>query len=80
MKNKPPYKMQFLFRLHNAFLSSGSLLLVLLILEEVLPKVYQHGWFYGFCNEQMWSDVSYACHFACLDAYSLFRRDWNSTT
>ncbi|KAI0801250.1 GNS1/SUR4 membrane protein [Fomes fomentarius] len=54
--NKPPLKLQFLFRLHNAFLSSGSLLLVALILEEVVPRVYKHGLFYGFCDVQMWSD------------------------
>ncbi len=66
--NKPPLKLQLLFRLHNAFLSSGSLLLVALILEDVVPRVYEHGVFYGFCNVQMWSDVSYACYFACLDA------------
>ena len=58
MKDKQPLKLQFLFRLHNAFLSSGSLLLVLLIMEEVLPKVYQHGVFWGLCNVGMWSEVS----------------------
>ncbi|KAI0735156.1 elongase of fatty acids ELO [Earliella scabrosa] len=56
MKDKQPLKLQFLFRLHNAFLSSGSLLLVLLIMEEVLPKVYQHGVFWGLCNVGMWSE------------------------
>ena len=58
MKNRPPLKMQFLFRLHNAFLSSGSLLLVLLIMEEIVPRWLKHGTFYAFCNEGMWSEVS----------------------
>ena len=58
MRNKPPYKLQFLFRLHNAFLSSGSLLLVLLIMEEVVPNVYEHGVFWGLCHVNMWSEVS----------------------
>ena len=58
MKNKPPMKLQFLFRLHNAFLSSGSLLLVLLITEEVVPQYFKHGTFWVLCNDDMWSTVS----------------------
>ena len=60
MKDRPPFKLQFLFRLHNAFLTSGSLLLVLLIMEEVVPLVYQHGVFWGLCDVKMWSEVSVA--------------------
>ncbi|TFK89950.1 elongase of fatty acids ELO [Polyporus arcularius HHB13444] len=56
MKNKPPYRLQFLFRFHNAFLTIGSLLLVLLIMEEVVPAVYKHGVFWGLCNVNMWSE------------------------
>ena len=67
MKNKPPYKLQFLLRLHNAFLTSGSLLLVLLIMEEVVPAVYKNGVFWGLCNVNMWSEVR--------DALSVSRSD-----
>ncbi|KAI8995640.1 elongase of fatty acids ELO [Trametes punicea] len=56
MKNRPPFKMQFLFRLHNAFLSGGSLLLVLLMMEEVLPLLYQHGLFWALCNTGMYTE------------------------
>ena len=57
MKNRPPFKLQFLFRLHNAFLTSGSALLVALILEQVVPLVYQHGVFWGMCDNDMWNKV-----------------------
>ncbi|KAL7285318.1 hypothetical protein ACG7TL_000413 [Trametes sanguinea] len=56
MKDKAPYRMQFLFRLHNAFLSSGSLLLFVLILEEVLPLFWQNGTFYALCNRGMFTE------------------------
>ncbi|TBU35256.1 GNS1/SUR4 membrane protein [Dichomitus squalens] len=56
MKNRPPFKLQFLFRLHNAFLTAGSLLLVLLIMEEVVPQIYKHGVFWGLCDVKMWSE------------------------
>lgn len=59
MKDRPPYKLQFLFRLHNAFLSSGSLLLVLCIMEEVIPLYLKHGTFWALCNENMWTPVSF---------------------
>ncbi|CDO71575.1 hypothetical protein BN946_scf184911.g45 [Trametes cinnabarina] len=56
MKDRPPYKLQFLFRLHNAFLSSGSLLLFVLILEEVLPHLWQNGPFFALCNPAMFTE------------------------
>ncbi|KAI0335258.1 elongase of fatty acids ELO [Cubamyces sp. BRFM 1775] len=55
MKSRPPFKFQFFFRLHNAFLSSGSLLLVLLIMEEVVPLWLQHGTFWALCDDDMWT-------------------------
>ncbi|KAH9849748.1 elongase of fatty acids ELO [Lenzites betulinus] len=55
MKDRPAYRLQFLFRLHNAFLSSGSLLLVILMMEEVIPMYYQHGTFWALCHDDMWT-------------------------
>ena len=80
-KDKQPLRLQFLFRIHNAFLSSGSLLLVLLILEEVLPQWFKHGTFYAFCNDNMWSEVRQLARSRApprADA-TVTRRNWNST-
>lgn len=33
--NREPFKLKALFRFHNAILSSGSLLLLVLLMEEV---------------------------------------------
>ncbi|KAK7694661.1 hypothetical protein QCA50_001849 [Cerrena zonata] len=55
MKDRPPMKLQFLFQVHNIFLSLGSLLLLSLIMEEVVPMVWKHGAFWGMCHEGMWT-------------------------
>lgn len=57
MKNREPLKLQYLFQLHNVILSSGSLLLMTLMLEEVLPELWKHGLYYTFCSTDMWSSV-----------------------
>lgn len=59
MKNRPAMKLQIPFQIHNVFLSSGSLLLMSLILEEVVPMVFKHGVFWGLCNEGMWTNVCF---------------------
>ncbi|KIP11947.1 hypothetical protein PHLGIDRAFT_82477 [Phlebiopsis gigantea 11061_1 CR5-6] len=55
MKDKSALKLQIPFQIHNVFLSSGSLLLVSLILEEVIPMVWKNGVFWGMCSTDMWT-------------------------
>lgn len=62
MKDKEPKKLNFLFRVHNAFLSSGSAILLALMLEEIGPIVYNHGFFYGICNKNAWTPVRDSYH------------------
>ena len=57
MKNRNPLKLQYLFQAHNVLLSSGSLLLLSLMVEEVAPMVWKHGIFWGMCDEGMWTNV-----------------------
>jgi fatty acid elongase 3 len=75
MKDKPAYKMQIPFQIHNVFLSSGSLLLMYLILEEVIPMVWKNGVFWGMCNVNMWTDVRclrvIPCTMHCADICQL---------
>jgi fatty acid elongase 3 len=58
MKNRPPYKLQVLFQTHNLILTSGSALLLALMLEEILPILFKHGPFYALCNSNAWTEVS----------------------
>ncbi|KAJ3535467.1 hypothetical protein NM688_g6970 [Phlebia brevispora] len=55
MKDRAPFRPQRLFQLHNVILSGGSLLLMVLILEEVIPMVFKNGVFFGMCSTDMWT-------------------------
>jgi len=55
MKNQQPQKLNTLFRIHNAFLSSGSLLLLILMMEEVIPIFWRRGAFDTMCHEDSWT-------------------------
>ncbi|KAL7413285.1 fatty acid elongase [Mrakia frigida] len=50
MKKLPAFKLQFLFQCHNLFLSTGSALLLILMVQEIAPIVYNHGFWYAICN------------------------------
>jgi hypothetical protein len=55
MKTQQPLKLTGLFQIHNVFLSSGSLLLLVLMLEEILPMIWNHGLHYALCGDQAWT-------------------------
>lgn len=57
-KDKAPKKLNTLFQIHNVLLSSVSGLLLVLIAEEILPKMWKHGVFYAFCSPDAWTEVS----------------------
>ncbi|KAF8506698.1 elongase of fatty acids ELO [Russula emetica] len=56
MKTRQPQKLTFLFQVHNVILSSGSALLLALMLEEILPIYWRHGVFYALCNGGAWTE------------------------
>ena len=58
MKTRQPQKLTFLFQVHNVLLSSGSALLLALMLEEILPIYWRHGLFYALCNSSAWTEVN----------------------
>ncbi|KAF9568388.1 fatty acid elongase, partial [Agrocybe pediades] len=55
MKNRQPLKLTTFFQIHNVFLSAGSLLLLLLMLEEIIPNVWNNGLHHALCAEQSWT-------------------------
>ena len=57
MKNSQPFKLTTLFQTHNVVLSSGSLLLLSLMLEEMLPMLWNNGLHSALCDEKSWTPV-----------------------
>ncbi|KDR69578.1 hypothetical protein GALMADRAFT_271961 [Galerina marginata CBS 339.88] len=55
MKTRQPLKLTALFQLHNVMLTSGSLILLVLMLEEILPIIWNHGFHNALCGEQAWT-------------------------
>ncbi|ODN83978.1 hypothetical protein, variant [Cryptococcus amylolentus CBS 6039] len=52
MKNRPAFKLQIPFQIHNVYLTLGSGLLLALMLEEIIPMYLRHGFFFAICNGQ----------------------------
>ncbi|GCE97302.1 elongation of fatty acids protein [Zygosaccharomyces mellis] len=48
----PPMKLHVLTSLHNVLLTLMSLVLLLLLAEQLVPMIYEHGLFYAICDEQ----------------------------
>ncbi|KAF7306926.1 Elongation of fatty acids protein [Mycena indigotica] len=55
MKNHPPQRLNTLFQIHNVVLSSGSLLLLALMLEEIVPIMWRDGLFNAMCHANSWT-------------------------
>lgn len=45
-----PLTLKWLFFVHNAFLSFGSLVLLGMILENVVPRIFSHGFYWTICH------------------------------
>ena len=58
MRDRSPQPLNTLFRIHNAFLSVGSLVLLALMVEEVASILFSSSIFDGICSEQSWTPVS----------------------
>lgn len=50
LKGTKPLKLNTLFQLHNFVLTAASLVLLILLLEQIIPIIYQNGLFYAICN------------------------------
>lgn len=44
-----------LFMLHNALLSAGSAIVLALMLEEIVPIIYERGFFFAICDTESWT-------------------------
>lgn len=52
MKNRPAYKLNALFMMHNFGLTAISAVLLALFFEQLLPTVVKNGIFFSICNHK----------------------------
>ncbi|KAM6501576.1 GNS1/SUR4 membrane protein [Amanita muscaria] len=55
MKDQKPQKLTTLFRAHNLILTSGSFILLALMVEEIFPLYWKNGLFHVLCSEESWT-------------------------
>jgi fatty acid elongase 3 len=57
MRNREPFKLNFLFKVHNFYLTAISGTLLLLFAEQLIPTVARKGLFFAICDhEGGWTD------------------------
>jgi fatty acid elongase 3 len=52
MKNRPAFKLNALFMIHNFYLTAISATLLALFIEQLVPTLYRHGLFFTICDHQ----------------------------
>lgn len=52
MRNREPFKLSFLFKVHNFYLTAISGILLALFAEQLIPTVWRHGLFYAICDHE----------------------------
>ncbi|KAF2626647.1 elongation of fatty acids protein-like protein [Macroventuria anomochaeta] len=57
MRGREPFKLNFLFKVHNFYLTAISGILLALFAEQLIPTVARHGLFYAICDHNGgWTD------------------------
>lgn len=55
MSGQKAMTLNFLFQVHNIMLTILSLVLWMLLFEQIFPILVKHGVFYAICNKASWS-------------------------
>lgn len=50
-----PFVLNGLFQIHNLVLTTLSLTLLTLMVEQLIPMIWHHGLFYAICNPEAWT-------------------------
>lgn len=66
MRNRPAYKLNTLFMIHNFYLTAISAILLALFVEELVPTVYNKGIFYAICDHNGgWTNHLVILYYVC---------------
>lgn len=50
MRNRPAFKLNGIFMVHNFYLTAISFSLLVLFTEQLIPEVYNNGIFHAICH------------------------------
>jgi len=82
MRDRPALQMNWLFKVHNLYLTIISGVLLALFAEQLIPTLYRHGVFYAICNNDGgWSDELVILYYVCTEQLQKPRRNelmWSS--
>lgn len=66
MRNRPAFKLNALFMVHNLFLTVFSGILLVLFIEQLLPTLWRHGVFYAICDHDGgWTKPLVLLYYVC---------------
>lgn len=55
LRDSPRYHPKFIFQLHNFLLTFVSAALLLLLIEQLIPQLVNHGFYYTICSSEAWT-------------------------
>lgn len=55
LRNIKPFKLNFLFQLHNLLLTTVSFTLLILMVEQLIPMISHNGLYFSICNIGAWT-------------------------
>ena len=55
MRNRPAFKLNDLFLIHNFYLTAISGILLVLFIEQLTPTIWKHGLFFTICDAGGWT-------------------------
>jgi fatty acid elongase 3 len=69
MRNRAPFQLNFLFKVHNFYLTAISGTLLALFAEQLIPIVARKGLFFAICDHQGgWTDKLVILYYVCVHA------------
>jgi hypothetical protein len=67
MRNRPAFKLNMPFMIHNFYLTVISAILLVLFVEQVVPTIYNHGLFFAICDVQGgWTPPLVILYYVCV--------------
>jgi fatty acid elongase 2/fatty acid elongase 3 len=66
MRNRPAFKLNLPFMIHNFYLTAISFILLVLFIEQLVPTVYNHGIFHAICDaDGGWTPPLVILYYVC---------------